>query len=72
MAVRSHWLNNTLSYFHLFTNVHTSNLAQAFLLGRYAIHWHMHGQLQYKQYIRGCAIHHSYQRAVTVHGTHQV
>ena len=47
-------------------------MGQAFMLGRYAIHWHMQGQLQYKQYIKGCAIHHSYQRAVTVHGTHQV
>ena len=30
------------------------------------------GHLHYKQYIKGCAIHNSYQRAVTVHGTHEV
>jgi hypothetical protein len=31
----------------------------------------MHGYLNYQQYIRGCAIHNTYNRAVTIHGTHQ-
>ena len=29
------------------------------------------GRLNYQQYIRGCAIHHTYNRAVTIHGTHE-
>ena len=37
---------------------------------RYAIHWHLQRNLNYLQYIRGCAIHHSYNRATTIHGTH--
>lgn len=31
----------------------------------------MHGDVALKQYIRGCAIHHTFNRAVTIHGTHR-
>lgn len=44
---------------------------QAFRLGRYSLHWHMHGDVGLGQYVRGCAIHHTYNRAVTIHGTHR-
>ena len=43
---------------------------QAFRLGRYSLHYHLHGDLQYNQYVRGCAFHDTWNRALTVHGTH--
>lgn len=55
----------------LFEQAEFRQMGQAFALGRYAIHWHMQGRLGYKQYIRGCAVHNSYNRATTVHGTHE-
>ncbi|KAF3822699.1 hypothetical protein GH733_008073, partial [Mirounga leonina] len=45
---------------------------QAFRLGRYPIHWHLLGDLQFKSYVRGCAIHQAYNRAVTIHNTHHL
>ena len=46
-------------------------MGQAFRLGRYSIHWHMHGDVAYQSWVRGCAIHHTYNRATTIHGTHR-
>ncbi|MED6281140.1 Fibrocystin-L, partial [Characodon lateralis] len=45
---------------------------QAFRLGRYPIHWHLMGNINYKSYVRGCAIHQTFNRAVTIHKTHQL
>ncbi|KXZ47885.1 hypothetical protein GPECTOR_32g498 [Gonium pectorale] len=45
---------------------------QAFRLGRYTMHFHMHGDLAYQSWIRGCAVHHTYNRALTIHGSHRV
>ncbi|XP_048451560.1 fibrocystin-L-like [Rhincodon typus] len=45
---------------------------QAFRLGRYPIHWHLMGDLRYESYVRGCAIHQTFNRAVTIHGTHHL
>ncbi|XP_067833370.1 fibrocystin-L-like [Heptranchias perlo] len=45
---------------------------QAFRLGRYPIHWHLMGDLRYESYVRGCAIHRTFNRAVTIHGTHRL
>ncbi|XP_044933989.1 fibrocystin-L [Mustela putorius furo] len=45
---------------------------QAFRLGRYPIHWHLLGDLQFNSYVRGCAIHQTYNRAVTIHNTHHL
>ncbi|GCB84299.1 hypothetical protein scyTo_0024861, partial [Scyliorhinus torazame] len=45
---------------------------QAFRLGRYPIHWHLTGDLRYESYVRGCAIHQTFNRAVTIHGTHRL
>eukprot|EP00071_Canis_lupus_P048812 XP_022282369.1 fibrocystin-L isoform X3 [Canis lupus familiaris] len=45
---------------------------QAFRLGRYPIHWHLLGDLQFKSYVKGCAIHQTYNRAVTIHNTHHL
>lgn len=36
-------------------------------LGRYPIHFHLSGDVS-GSYVRGCAIHHTFNRAVTVHG----
>jgi hypothetical protein len=32
----------------------------------------MHGDAGMKSWVKGCSIHHSFQRAVTIHGTHRV
>ncbi|KAM9340526.1 fibrocystin-L-like [Symphorus nematophorus] len=45
---------------------------QAFRLGRYPIHWHLMGNISYKSYVRGCAIHQTFNRAVTIHNTHRL
>ena len=31
---------------------------------------HLHGSVNFKSYIRGCSYHHTYNRAVTIHGVH--
>lgn len=40
-------------------------------MGRYSIHFHLIGQVQ-KSYIKGNAIHHTYNRALTIHGVHSL
>ncbi|XP_032616164.1 fibrocystin-L [Hylobates moloch] len=52
--------------------VEVFHAGQAFRLGRYPIHWHLLGDLQFKSYVRGCAIHQAYNRAVTIHNTHHL
>ena len=42
---------------------------QAFNLGRYPIHFHLIGNVR-QSYVIGNAIHHTYNRAVTIHGVH--
>ena len=48
------------------------NAGQAFRLGRYPIHWHLMGDVNFKSYVRGCALHQTYNRAVTIHNTHRL
>ena len=50
-----------------FEYVETSHAGQAFKLGRYPIHFHLNGNVS-GSYVRGCSIHHSFNRAVTMHG----
>jgi hypothetical protein len=45
------------------------NMGQAFKLGRYAIHFHMIGNV-HKSYVEGIGLHQSNNRAITIHGTH--
>ena len=45
---------------------------QAFRLGRYPIHFHLLGDVNYTSYVRGCGIHKTFNRAVNIHGTHRV
>jgi hypothetical protein len=42
---------------------------QAFRLGRYPVHFHLNGDMS-TSYVRGCGIHHTFNRAVNIHGTH--
>ncbi len=41
-------------------------------LGRYAVHFHFHGDAARASWLRGCSIRNSYSRAVGLHGTNQV
>lgn len=69
---------NTVKYMHaelsLFLRIeHTEvrHMGQAFRLGRYAIHFHLSGTVN-GSYVRNCAIHHSFNRALTAHGIHNL
>ncbi|CAJ1082786.1 fibrocystin-L-like [Xyrichtys novacula] len=53
-------------------HVEVTHAGQAFRLGRYPIHWHLMGDINYKSYVRGCAIHGTFNRAVTIHNTHRL
>jgi cell migration-inducing and hyaluronan-binding protein len=48
--------------------VELNRMGQNLTLARYPIHWHLVGDVQ-GQYIRNAAIHDTYNRCVTVHGT---
>jgi hypothetical protein len=50
------------------SGVELAHMGQAGEPGRYPVHWHMTGDAS-GQYIRDSAIHHSHNRAVTLHGT---
>lgn len=54
-------LTGKISYIEL------AQVGQAFQLGRYPIHFHMIGTV-HGSYIKGNSIHHTYNRAVTIHG----
>ena len=49
--------------------IELTNVGQAFILGSYPIHFHMIGTV-HSSYVRNNAIHHTYNRAVTIHGVH--
>src|SRR6201998_4056211 len=51
--------------------VELNRMGQNMHLARYPIHWHLIGDAQ-GQYIRNSAIHETYSRCVTVHGTNYV
>jgi len=52
-------------------NTEVRSCGQAFNLGRYCIHFHEAGE-QRDSYARSNSIHHSFQRAVTIHGTNNL
>ncbi|XP_072925977.1 LOW QUALITY PROTEIN: PKHD1 like 1, tandem duplicate 1 [Hemitrygon akajei] len=52
--------------------VEVYHAGQAFRLGRYPVHWHLLGDLSFGSYMRGCSIHRTFNRAVTIHGTHRL
>ena len=49
-----------------FSYIEVTHAGQAFRLGRYPIHFHLNGDVT-GSYVRGCSIHHTFNRAVTVH-----
>ncbi len=51
------------------SGVELHRMGQHLNLARYPIHWHLIGEAE-GQYVRNSAIHDSYNRCVTVHGTH--
>ena len=50
-----------------FNHVEIRHAGQAFRIGRYPIHFHVSGDVD-GSYVKGCSIHHSFNRAVTMHG----
>ncbi|OYV01715.1 MAG: hypothetical protein CFE26_22675, partial [Verrucomicrobiales bacterium VVV1] len=44
-------------------------MGQKSIIGRYPMHWHMCAQDGAGQYFRDSAVHHSFNRAITIHGT---
>ena len=50
-------------------SIELTNVGQAFILGSYPIHFHMIGTV-HSSYVRNNAIHHTFNRAVTIHGVH--
>lgn len=51
------------------SNVEVFHAGQAFQLGKYPIHFHLVGH-QPESYVKSCAIHHTFNRALTFHGVH--
>ena len=47
--------------------VEVRDAGQGFFLGRYAVHFHLVGSVK-GSYVRKCSIHHSFNRAVAIHG----
>jgi len=54
-----------------FNHIEVTHAGQAFRIGRYPIHFHMEGDV-HESYVKGCAIHRSFNRAVTMHGVHNL
>lgn len=54
-----------------FSNVELYHVGQAFRLGRYPIHFHMNHDMP-SSYVKECAIHQSFNRAVNIHATNYV
>src|SRR5690606_8681541 len=52
--------------------VELQRMGQHLELARYPIHWHLIGDGGEGQYIRNAAIHDTYNRCVTVHGTNEL
>ena len=52
--------------------VELNRMGQNLELARYPIHWHLVGDAGKGQYIKNAAIHDTYNRCVTVHGTNDV
>ncbi|XP_061168814.1 fibrocystin-L-like [Saccostrea echinata] len=51
--------------------VEVTHAGQAFRLGRYPIHFHLNGDTN-GSYVRGCGIYNTFNRAVNIHGSHNV
>ena len=60
---------NANSFIGRIENAELRYMGQAFQLGRYAVHFHMSGLID-QSYLRLNSIHHTYNRACTIHGVH--
>jgi len=58
----------TLAHFH---HIEITHAGQAFRLGRYPINFHMEGNVT-GSYIKGCSIHESFNRAITMRQIHNL
>lgn len=54
-----------------FSHMEIRHAGQAFRMGRYPIHFHISGSVT-GSYVKGCAIHRSFNRAITMHGIHDL
>ena len=52
-----------------FSFIEATHVGQSFRMGRYPIHYHVAGDQHGRSYVRGCAIHRTFNRALTIHGT---
>ncbi|REG34604.1 G8 domain-containing protein [Archangium gephyra] len=59
-------MDNSVAYV---SGVELFNMGQKARLGRYPFHWHMLGSGGSGQYFKNSSVHHSYNRAITIHGT---
>ena len=53
-------------------NVELARMGQAFRLGRYAVHFHFHGDAGLASWLRSCSIRNTYSSAVALHATSRV
>ena len=60
-----HWSTGHIEY------TEVRHAGQAFRLGRYPIHFHLNGNVS-GNYVRGCSIHHTFNRAITIHAVHNL
>ena len=51
--------------------VEVRDAGQGFFLGRYAVHFHLVGSVK-GSYVRKCSIHHSFNRAIAIHGVNHL
>ena len=51
--------------------VEVTHAGQAFRIGRYAVHFHLNGDMS-NSYVKGCAVHESFNRAINLHGAHNM
>ena len=70
IIIHSPEIDSQLSAAHI-EYVEVTYAGQAFRLGRYAIHFHLNGNMS-GSYVRGCSIHKSFNRAINVHNSHNV
>eukprot|EP01135_Chromosphaera_perkinsii_P010646 Nk52_evm46s2192 gene=Nk52_evmTU46s2192 len=58
-----------------FSSVEIANFGQKEVLGRYPIHFHQTGNnitSNFSHYVKGCSIHHSFQRGVVIHDSDNI
>jgi len=53
------------------SNIELTRMGQKKKLGRYPWHWHLMGDGGQGQYIRNSSVHHTYNRAITIHATNK-